>query len=86
MKAPPIIDITLKCASRSPTFNEIWKNGTRGHWRIFASVKGKQLKKVWQLQCEEQCIDHIQYYLSGLLRAHFSFPTTFLEMVVYTLS
>ena len=25
------------------------------------------------LQCQEQCIDHISYYLSGLLRVHF-FP------------
>ena len=23
-------------------FKEIWKNDTRGHWRIFASAKGKQ--------------------------------------------
>ena len=27
---------------------------------------------VWQLQCQEQVIDHIPYYLSGLSRAHFS--------------
>ena len=33
------------------------------------------------LQCQEQCIDHISYYLSGLSRAHF-FPTTFLEIAV----
>ena len=84
MKAPPIIDvITLKWAARSPTFKEIWKNGTIGHWLIFASAKGKQQKYVWQLQCQEQCIDHIQYCLSGLLRANFSFPTTVLEMAVY---
>ena len=31
---------------------------------------------------EEQCIKHIPYYLSGLSRAHF--PTTFLEIAVYT--
>ena len=31
---------------------------------------------------QEQCIDHIPYYLSGLSRAHF-FPTTFLEIAVY---
>ena len=30
---------------------------------------------------QEQCIDHIPYYLSGLSRAHF-FPTTFLEIAV----
>ena len=33
---------------------------------------------------QEQCIDHIPYYLSGLSRAHF-FPTTFLEIVVFNL-
>ena len=31
---------------------------------------------------QEQCIDHIPYYLSGLPRALF-FPTTFLEIAVY---
>ena len=30
---------------------------------------------------QEQCIDHIPYYLSGLSRA--LFPTTFLEIAVY---
>ena len=32
---------------------------------------------------EEQRIDHIPYYLSGLSRAHF-LPTTFLEIAIYT--
>ena len=32
---------------------------------------------------QEQCIDHIPYYLSGLSRA--LFPTTFLEIAVYTI-
>ena len=36
------------------------------------SAKGKQQKLVRQLQCHEQCIEHIPYYLSGLSRAHFS--------------
>ena len=36
------------------------------------SAKGKQQKLVQQLQCQEQCIEHIPYYLSGLSRAHFS--------------
>ena len=27
--------------------------------------------KVRQLQCQEQCIGHIPFYLSGLSRAHF---------------
>ena len=31
---------------------------------------------------QEQCIDHIPYYLSGLSRAHF-LGTTFLEIAVY---
>ena len=37
-----------------------------------ASAKGKQYNKVRQLQCKEQSIDHIPYYLSGLSPAHFS--------------
>ena len=48
------------------------------------SAKGKQQKLVRQLQCQEQCIEHIPYYLSGLSRA--SFPTTFLEIAVYGLN
>ena len=52
------------------------KNGTRGHSCMFASVKGKQQKQVRQLQYQEQCIDHIPYYLSGFSRAHF-FPQPF---------
>ena len=32
---------------------------------------------------QEQCIDQIPYYLSGLSRAHL-FPTTFLEIAVYS--
>ena len=52
-------------------FKEIWKNGTRGRGRMFARTKEKQQKSFWQLQCQEQCIDHISYYLSGLSRAHF---------------
>ena len=52
-------------------FKEIWKNGTRGHGRMFARAKGKQQKKFWLLQCLEQCIDHIPYYFSGSSRAHF---------------
>ena len=52
-------------------FKGVWKNDTRGHGRMFASGKRKQQKYVRQLQCQEQCIDHIPYYLSGLPRAHF---------------
>ena len=35
-----------------------------------------------QLQFQEQCIEHIPYYLSGLSRAHF-FRQQFLEIAVY---
>ena len=38
---------------------------------MFAGAKRKQQKQVRQLQCQEQCIDHIPYYLSRLSRAHF---------------
>ena len=48
---------------------------------MFANAKVKQQWKIQQLQCQEQCIDHIPNYLSGLLRARF-FPTTFLEIAV----
>ena len=50
---------------------------------MFAWAKGKQQKYVRQLQCQEQYIDHIPYYLSGLSRARVTvFPTTFLEITV----
>ena len=49
-------------------FKEIWKNGTWGHGSMFASAKGKQQKEG---QSQEQCIDRIPYYLSGLSTAHF---------------
>ena len=38
---------------------------------MFASARGKQQKRVRDLQRQEQCIDHIPYYLSGLSRALF---------------
>ena len=34
--------------------------------------KGCRIKCTRQLQCREQCIDHVPYYLSELSRAHFS--------------
>ena len=52
---------------------------------MFESAKEKQQNLVRQLQCQEQCIVHIPYYISGLPRAHFS-PTTFLKIAVYSLS
>ena len=38
---------------------------------MLASAKRKQQNKFRQLQCQEQCNDHIPYYLSGLSRARF---------------
>ena len=38
---------------------------------MFARAKGKKQKQVQQLQCKEQCTDHIPYCLSGLSRALF---------------
>ena len=64
---------------------EISKKGRKRHGRTFASANGKCQKQVRQLQCQEQCIDHITYYLSRLSRAHF-FPTTILEIAVFALS
>ena len=39
---------------------------------MFANAKGKQQQKIQQLHCQEQRVDHIPCYLSGLSRAHFS--------------
>ena len=36
-------------------------------------------------ECQEQCIDHIPYYLSGLSRAHFFLPP-FSKELLYTQS
>ena len=38
----------------------------------------KESNKSWfrQLQCQEQCIAHIPYYLSGLSQAHFFLQPT----------
>ena len=38
---------------------------------MFVNAKGKQQSKIRQLQCQEQRIDHIPCYLSGLSRTHF---------------
>ena len=35
------------------------------------SAKGEQQKQVRKLQSQEQCIEHIPYYLSRSSRAHF---------------
>ena len=39
---------------------------------MFVSAKGKQQKYFRQLQCQEQCIDRIPYYPSGLSRSQFT--------------
>ena len=54
--------------------------GTKGHGNVFASAKGKK-SRIDSYSHQEQCIDHIPYYLSGL-SLHF-FPTTFLEIAVF---
>ena len=72
-------------ALNSLFLKEISKKGRKRHGRTFASANGKCQKQVRQLQCQEQCIDHIPYYLSRLSRAHF-FPTTILEIAVFALS
>ena len=47
-------------------------------------VRKKNNKSRLDSYCRpEQCIDHIPYCHSGLSRAHF-FPTTFLEIAVYS--
>ena len=45
--------------------------GTKGHGNVFASAKGKQQSRFDSCSRQEQCIDHIPYYLLGLSRAHF---------------
>ena len=38
---------------------------------VFACAKGKQQSRFDNYSRQEECIDHIPYYLSGLSRAHF---------------
>ena len=38
---------------------------------VFATAKGSNKRRFDSLHCQEQGVDHIQYYLSGLSRAHF---------------
>ena len=58
------------------------KEWNKGQGTFVCEPKGKQQKKVRQLQCQKQWIDYIPYYLSGWLHAHF-FPTNFLEIAGY---
>ena len=43
-----------------------------GHENVFASANGKEQSRFDSYSGQEQCIDHIPYYLAGLSRAHFS--------------
>ena len=49
---------------------------------MFARAKGKKQKQVQQLQCQEQCTDHIPSVPFGIVACTF-FLTTFLEIAVY---
>ena len=62
-----------------------FKEGQEKAWTNVCECQRKMSKVVRQLQCQEQCTDHIPYYLSRLSRAHF-FPTTILEIAVFALS
>ena len=64
-------------------FKQISKNGKRGHGHMFASVKGKQKKKVRQLQCQEQVYWSYPILPFGIV-ACTVFSTTFLEIAVYS--
>lgn len=55
----------------------------RRPWHIFASAKRKQQKLVQLLQWQEQCIDHIPYYLYGLSHALFIFDNLSLNRCIY---
>ena len=50
---------------------------------MFARAKGKKQKEVQQLQCQEQCTDHISIlpFAIGIVACTF-FLTTFLEIAV----
>ena len=62
---------------------EIWKNGKRGHRRVFAIAKGKQQRKIRQLQCQEQRIGRSYPILPFRIVACKFFLTTFLEIAVF---
>ena len=60
---------------------EIWKNGMRGHGRMFASAEGKQRKQVWKLQCQGTLYWSYPILPFGIVACTL-FPTTFLEIAV----
>ena len=47
-------------------------------------LKENKKSRLDSYSVKNKCIDHIPYYLSGLLRAQFLRLTTFLEIAVYT--
>ena len=63
-------------------FKKNSNNGTSGQGHNLWVLKESNKKWIWQLQCQERCIDHIPYYFSGFSRAHL-FWSTFLEIAVY---
>ena len=81
---------TWQCLSRKVLWvtlswmfsKEIWKNGKRGHRRVFAIAKGKQQHKIRQLQSQEQRIGRSYPILAFRIVACTFFLTTFLEIVV----
>ena len=48
----------------------------------FRVLKESNKSRFDSFECQEKCVDHIPYYLSGLSHAQF-FPATFLEIAVY---
>ena len=52
-------------------FKEIWKNGTGGQDVCLRVLKESNKSSFDSYSRQEQCIDHIPYYFSGLSRAHF---------------
>ena len=48
----------------------------------FQVLKEGNKSRFDSFECQEKCVVHIPYYLSGLSHAQF-FPTTFLEIAVY---
>ena len=64
-------------------FKEIWNNGSGGHGHMFASAKGEQQKYVRQLQSLGTVYWTYPILPFGMVACSF-FPTTFLEIAVYT--
>ena len=67
----------LPCSPKK--FERMAREATDICWRVLMESNNSRFDSYSR---EEQCIDHIPHFLSGLSRAHF-FPTTFLEIAVY---